>query len=67
MIKNILIFVSVISVSLSVFRPMKSRTIDFGDNVCHYKEYNIYSSSGPTFSSIEYVKPCPSGKYCHET
>ena len=39
MIKNILIFVSVISVSLSIFRPMTSRTIDFGDNVCHYKEY----------------------------
>ena len=62
MIKLIILFVSVISISLSTYRPMSKRTIDFGDNVCHYKEYDSYSSS-----YIEYVKPCPEGKYCHST
>lgn len=60
--KQILIFVSLISVILSTYRPMTKRTIDFGENVCHYKEYD--SSSGIT-SYIQYVKPCPQGKLCY--
>ena len=64
MIKLILLFTSILSLSLSTYRPMSSRTIDFGDNICYYKEYNYYYSSN---SFIEYVKPCPEGKYCEST
>ncbi len=63
MIKNIILFISVISVSLSTYRPMSKKTIDFGSNVCHYREYDSSSSS----SQIEYVKPCQEGKYCYHT
>jgi len=63
MYKNIILFISVISVSLSTYRPMSKKTIDFGSNVCHYREYDSSSSS----SQIEYVKPCQEGKYCYQT
>ena len=62
MIKEIILFLSVISVSFPTYRPMSKRTIDFGDNICRYKEYDDISSS-----FIEYVKPCPEGKYCNPT
>lgn len=64
MIKLILLFTSILSLSLSTYRPMSSRTIDFGDNICYYQEYDSGSNAG---SSIEYVKPCPEGKHCEST
>lgn len=41
---------------------MTKKTIDFGDNVCHYTSYDSAISN-----YIEYVKPCPEGQYCHQT
>ena len=41
---------------------MSKRTIDFGDNICHYKEYEDISSL-----YIEYVKYCSEGKYYNPT
>ncbi len=61
MLKYLLVFVSLISHSLLTFRPMSKRTIDFGGNVCLQIEYD-----GNT-NFISYVKPCPTGKYCHST
>lgn len=61
--KQILIFVLLISVILSTYRPMTKRTIDFGENICHYKEYGSGSSQ---LNNIEYVKPCPQGKFCYD-
>ena len=62
--KQILIFVLLISVILSTYRPMTKRTIDFGENICYYKEYGSGSNQQ---SIIEYVKPCPQGKFCYDT
>lgn len=68
MIKYILLFASIISVSLPTYRPMSMRTIDFGENICKYREYDYYSSSGsPGSSYIDYVKPCQEGKRCYGT
>ena len=41
---------------------MTKKTMDFGDNVCHYTSYD---SANTRF--IEYVKPCPEGQYCYRT
>jgi hypothetical protein len=62
MIKRILLIISIIWVSFSTYRPMTKKTIDFGDNVCHYTSYDSAISN-----YIEYVKPCPEGQYCYPT
>lgn len=68
MIKYILLFASIISASLPTYRPMSMKTIDFGENICKYTEYDYYSSSGSSGSSyIDYVKPCQEGKKCYGT
>ena len=41
---------------------MTKSTIDFGENVCYYIEYD---SGSDTNSYFEYVKPCPQGKFCY--
>ena len=41
---------------------MTKKTMDFGDNVCHYTSYDSAISN-----YIEYVKPCPEGQYCYPT
>lgn len=41
---------------------MTKKTMDFGDNVCHYTSYDSAYSN-----YIEYVKPCPEGQYCYQT
>jgi len=64
MLKLILLFTSILSLSLPTYRPMSSRTIDFGDNICYYQEYDSGSNAG---SLIKYVKPCPEGEYCEST
>lgn len=60
MFKYLLLFLCLISPLLLTYRPMSKKTIDFGGNICYQKEYN-----GAV--SIEYVRPCSSGKYCHLT
>ena len=58
MIKFIIVSLSLLSSFLcSTYMPMTKRTINFGDNVCHYKDINHNSN-------IEYVKPCEEGKKC---
>ena len=41
----------------SYYKPMKQRTINFGDDVCHYKDIS-------NDSYFTYVKPCEEGKKC---
>lgn len=49
-----LLIISLFSVVISSFLPMKKKDIGYEENVCAY-----------TYSSITYVKPCKdSGKYC---
>ena len=63
MIKQILLFISLISVSLSNYLPMLRRTINFRDNICYFKEID----SGPESNSfIKYVRPCKEGKDCFD-
>ena len=57
-IQTVLILCSAfIFISSTIYKPMTKRTINFGDDVCHYcdKEHT---------SGIEYVKPCEEGKKC---
>lgn len=46
-------------INSTVYMPMTKRTINFGDDVCHYKDISHSSD-------IEYVKPCEEGKICSE-
>lgn len=41
-----------------IFKPMKDRDRNFGDNVCLYKNSSTYSDA--------YVKPCEEGKTCSQ-
>ena len=62
--KYIFLFSSLLSFSLLTYRPMLKRTIDFGDNVCYYVEFDSGSQGN---SYIEYVRPCQEGKHCYNT
>lgn len=64
MIKEILLFTSVICATLSTYRPMTMKTIDFGENICKYTDND---SGDSTNLYIEYVKPCQEGKICTQT
>lgn len=56
--KYIIIFVSLFSSCLLVtYRPMSMRTINFGDDVCYYKDISHDSN-------LIYVKPCEEDKRC---
>ncbi len=63
MIKQILLFISLISVSLSNYRPMWRRTIDFGVNIFYSKEIDSCSELN---SFIKYVRTCQEGKHCFD-
>lgn len=45
-----------LSYSSYIYKPMKDRDRNFGDNVCFYKNTSTYSDA--------YVKPCEEGKRC---
>ena len=52
-----LIFICLFALYLSTYKPMTDRSINFGKDVCYYRDvsHNSY---------FEYVKPCESGKTC---
>ena len=58
MFKPILVLIFLFSTALSTFRSMSKKSIDFGDNVCYYKETDDQNDY------FYYVKPCTDGKYC---
>lgn len=54
---SICFFSTFLSVTPTWYRPMTKRTINFPDDVCHYRDISDNSY-------IEYVKPCEEGKHC---
>lgn len=58
MIKYFLVFTFLISLIFCSYLPMSSKKHNFGDNICFYYDHE---------DDITYVKPCESGKYCHNT
>ena len=55
--KAILLFGFIFAFSLSYYLPMKKKSIDFGDDICHYED-SIHSTQ------YTYVMGCEKGKYC---
>lgn len=45
------------SSTITYYRPMSKKSIDFGDDVCYYEDISDNSK-------LMYVKGCPSGKSC---
>lgn len=58
MLKYIIIFAYLFSSSLSTYRAMSKKSIDFGNDICFYRE-----TDDPN-DYLYYVKPCPDGQYC---
>jgi hypothetical protein len=55
--KTVLIIAYIFSFALSYYLPMKKKSINFGDDICKYKD--------PTHDNdYTYVMGCPEGKYC---
>ena len=52
--KLFVVLLSLFSVIISSFLPMKKKDIGYEDNACFFE-----------YSSIYYVKPCSNGKYCN--
>lgn len=50
-------FICILSLSFSYYLPMKSKSIDFGADVCKYVD-TIHNTH------YDYVKGCEKGKYC---
>ena len=58
MIRPTLLYLFFVSFALSSYLPMSQKKHNFGDNVCRYYDFG---------EQIDYVKPCETNKYCHET
>lgn len=58
MLKYTIIFAYLFSSSLSTYRAMSKKSIDFGNDICFYRETDDSSDY------LYYVKPCPDGQYC---
>ena len=58
MLKYIIIFAYLFSSSLSTYRVMSKKSIDFGNDICLYQE------TDDSNDYLYYVKPCPDGQYC---
>lgn len=54
-----ILFICILSFSLSYYLPMKKKSIDFGDDICYYKD-EIHHTN------YRYVMGCEKGKYCTE-
>ena len=52
-----ILFICILSFSLSYYLPMKKKSIDFADDICFYKD-EIHHTN------YRYVMGCEKGKYC---
>ena len=64
MVKYIILFISLFSLSFLEYLPMSNIIDRFHiERICHYKEYNYNQQN---FDDVEYVRPCENGFYCVE-
>lgn len=54
------LLITTVTVNVLNYRPMTKRTVNFGDDVCYYKDL------ATDFPYYAYVKPCEEGKKCIE-